>query len=294
MLESGTSNEESIINFGDNVSTNARFIGRITYRHADDSLRFRVNNSERITILNNGNVGIGNTAPAHKLHLGAATAEIAELGFSVISSGTVPSTELGYPIIYGSTSGGSSPDDQAGRLVLQSRSNSNTGDDIFFITGNAADTTLKIIGGSNKVSIPAMSASSDVQTDGSTFLITTSDERLKDIHGYVTYGLNEIMEIKPILFNFKTDPEGSESNIGFSAQNVQKVIPEAVHEDGEGYLGLNSRGIISALVNSIKELKAEIDSGFALNVKAIKELKAENDELRQLICLDHPEAELCQ
>jgi hypothetical protein len=32
---------------------------------------------------------------------------------------------------------------------------------------------------------------------------------------------------------------------------------------------------------------------FLLKIRAIKELTAENDELRELFCLDHPEAEVC-
>ena len=29
-------------------------------------------------------------------------------------------------------------------------------------------------------------------------------------------------------------------------------------------------------------------------VKAIQELKAENDALKELVCLDHPDAEVCK
>jgi hypothetical protein len=41
---------------------------------------------------------------------------------------------------------------------------------------------------------------------------------------------------------------------GFSAQNVQKVIPEAVGKDRNGNLTLSDRPILAAIVNAIKEL----------------------------------------
>ena len=44
---------------------------------------------------------------------------------------------------------------------------------------------------------------------------------------------------------------------GFSAQNVQANIPEAVGQDDRGFLTLSDRPIIGALVNSVKELKTE-------------------------------------
>ena len=49
--------------------------------------------------------------------------------------------------------------------------------------------------------------------------------------------------------------------IGFSAQDVQKVIPQAITgtEGSEKYLSLDDRPIIAALVNAVKELSARVD-----------------------------------
>ena len=48
--------------------------------------------------------------------------------------------------------------------------------------------------------------------------------------------------------------------VGFSAQNVQEHIPEAVGQNAHGYLTLSDRPLIAALVNSVKELKEENES----------------------------------
>ena len=56
----------NIINFGDSGSSTA---GRILYRHTGDSMAFNVAGNEAVRIINGGNVGLGNTAPAKNLHI---------------------------------------------------------------------------------------------------------------------------------------------------------------------------------------------------------------------------------
>lgn len=87
-----------------------------------------------------------------------------------------------------------------------------------------------------------------------------SDERLKDISGNFNAGLDDIMKLDPIRYHYKKDNAkdlGSEEEyIGLSAQQVEKVIPEAV-DTVEGYKVLNNDPIIWAMLNSIKQLKVE-------------------------------------
>jgi hypothetical protein len=86
---------------------------------------------------------------------------------------------------------------------------------------------------------------------------TFSDARLKDIAGKFERGLHEILALEPIRYHYKADnpmgaPPGDE-HIGFIAQSVQKVIPEAVIERPDGYLMLNNDPIMWTLVNALKE-----------------------------------------
>jgi hypothetical protein len=94
-----------------------------------------------------------------------------------------------------------------------------------------------------------------------------SDERLKN-HAPYTGGLEEILGITPIRFTYNElgqkfggwDKE--HVYVGFSAQNVQKSIPEAIQgtEGEEEYLSFDDRPVIAALVNAVKELTKRIKS----------------------------------
>ncbi len=97
-------------------------------------------------------------------------------------------------------------------------------------------------------------------TDASGNVTASSDERLKDIQGAFTKGLEAVLAIDPIDYKWKggTGFDTASAYTGFSAQNVRLSIPEAVGEDPKGYLTLSDRPILAAVVNAIKELNLRV------------------------------------
>lgn len=90
-------------------------------------------------------------------------------------------------------------------------------------------------------------------------IIQTSDARLKINIVPLYYGLNEVMQMKPVQYNWKETPDGNKE-IGFLAQDIQQLIPEAVVAPANGdALGMKYTELIPVLVNAIQEQQKQID-----------------------------------
>jgi len=94
--------------------------------------------------------------------------------------------------------------------------------------------------------------------DASGNISSVSDERLKYIQGNYGVGLKQLLKVNPIVYKWKpvSKMETAHSYIGFSAQNIRDVLGDnAIGVNKEGYLSIQDRAIMAAMVNSIKELK---------------------------------------
>lgn len=135
---------------------------------------------------------------------------------------------------------------------------------IFFTGGTDAGSEIACMngsglqpGGDNKYSLGKNGARwSEVWSANG--VIQTSDARLKTDIINLKYGLGELMQLRPVSYRWK-DKTGT-AKIGLIAQEVQQVIPEVVSGNEEnGNLGMNYAELVPLLINSIKELKQEVD-----------------------------------
>jgi hypothetical protein len=86
-----------------------------------------------------------------------------------------------------------------------------------------------------------------------------SDARLKrDFTGF-TDPLGMVGELKGYYFYWNTGKDKTRQ-VGFSAQEVQKVIPEVVSEGEDGYLSIEYGKMAPLLVEAIKELNAKVEA----------------------------------
>ena len=97
--------------------------------------------------------------------------------------------------------------------------------------------------------------------DGSGNITSSSDRRIKNNIKDFKYGLAEVLKLRPRTFRYNADSSNTDMS-GFIAQEVQQVIPGAVHEakDKQGTLSLETNAILAAAINAIQELSAEIDT----------------------------------
>ena len=104
----------------------------------------------------------------------------------------------------------------------------------------------------------------DFHADGDVIAFSTtisSDAKLKEDIKLLPNALDKIEKLNGVTFKWKRDGAPS---AGVIAQDVQKVLPEAVKEvtslsNGEKHLSVNYHALTSILIESIKELKAEIE-----------------------------------
>ncbi len=131
--------------------------------------------------------------------------------------------------------------------------------------------------GANRSSLPSRLSGiyagyfdGDVKVNGTltaTTITTTSDYRLKQNISYLKEINNLLSQLNPISFNFKQDTtnlsytknvqEKQNTHYGFVAQEVQKVLPNIVYENQDGYLSVNYIELIPLLIQSAKEFQTE-------------------------------------
>ncbi len=103
----------------------------------------------------------------------------------------------------------------------------------------------------------------------------TSDRRLKRNIRPLKRPLDRVIELEGVVYEWNVDeyPDrglGQGEQIGLIAQDVEKVMPQLVSEDGDGYKAVSYAKLTAVLVEAVKELKALAES----QQKEIERLRA--------------------
>tara|TARA_B100001094_G_scaffold315953_1_gene356579 strand:+ start:6027 stop:8537 length:2511 start_codon:yes stop_codon:yes gene_type:complete len=96
---------------------------------------------------------------------------------------------------------------------------------------------------------------------------STSDEKLKKYIKPIPNALDKVSQIRGVEFDWKaTDQKMRDEvhsfeghDVGVIAQEIEKVLPEVVTTRDNGYKAVKYEKIVPLLIESIKELKAEIE-----------------------------------
>jgi len=126
-------------------------------------------------------------------------------------------------------------------------------------TGNAATVTNGVYTTGTQTIGGAKTFSSNVTAPD---FIATSDERLKDIIEPISGALDKVCAIDGFIYKWNNKAPSKDTvtrQVGVSAQDVQAVLPEIVEEGADGFLQLSYDRLIPLLVESIKELRAEVE-----------------------------------
>ena len=242
---------ETFIDFGD---TDDNDVGQISYDHADNSMAFKTNATERMMINSSGNVGVGSTPVSTLRNDGHATEKGLQVGrAAMLFSDTGLTTDL------------------------QNNSHLNNSDQRVAMTGTLGATLYGQYNGQHTWYTAAAVAAPNVQSmtarmslDISGNLVvggnvtafgSPSDIRLKENIEVIPDALDKVKQLRGVTFNYIKD--GNKST-GLIAQDLEKVLPDAVYvtsdvDDGEDkHLAVRYGNTVGLLVEAIKELEARV------------------------------------
>lgn len=101
-----------------------------------------------------------------------------------------------------------------------------------------------------------------------------SDRRLKkNIETIEETVLDRVSKLRPVRFHWKDDSDDVEKTVGFIAQEVQELFPDAISENGDR-LAISSAEIAAYTIAGLQEHKAQSDEKMA-------NLQAENADLKE-------------
>ena len=263
-------------------------------------------NATAITIDSSENVGIGTSSPVSKLDIASGDVTISNSSnapFINFVDNTTRSQSLARiamdqvsgtagQLLFSTTTGGTLSEamriDSSGNLLVgtttAAASSTTTIKGALGLVGSSSNSTSSI-----KFNNSANTKYWSIDTDTANFYIADadfshygylvqtmtawafgSDRRLKENIVDVPYGLDAVMAMQPRAFKFKSS--GAET-IGFVAQELQAVVPEAVtgteveyldddtpQEKANKSLGVSKDTLIPVLVKAIQEQQATIEA----------------------------------
>jgi len=200
-----------------------------------------------IDIAADGNVGVGIGSPARRLHVHSAANTVLLLTDTASGSASTDGLQL--------IQGGANSfieNQEAGTMTFRTSA-----------TDRLTITAAGSVGIATAAPTDTLSVNGTASKTGGGAWAVFSDERLKNITGRFNSGLKAVMQLQPIRYEYKADNalglKANGENIGFGAQTLQRVIPEAVTRNANGYLQVNNDPIIWTMLNAIKEQQKEIE-----------------------------------
>ena len=208
---------------------------------------------------NSGNVGVGTTSPVQGVHIVGDRVLLESTGNAVLTTlATRENPDRGYELVGTYTDPGF---DQSA-IYIAGYNGKNPGGNYDYTFDNASKEKGIFCGKNNGGNVSAT-----LPITATAFNVSSSRRAKKNITTS-QYGLNDILKIKPVKYQYNFDKSGLYT-IGFIAEEVSEIIPEVVtYYDENGKVVSREEGIPismdyskmnAVLVNAVKEQQAEID-----------------------------------
>ncbi len=222
--------------------------------------------------LYNGKMGINNNSPQYDLHVGnGSIAAVNGSNTRVVVSDNDNGQRAALL--------GLAKTDAGTRVEAQLEANGNIISGPSVIVGSAsshplylrtANITRMTILSTGNVGINTTSPNYTLEVNGTAAKTgggswdSPSDIRLKENVRNYNDGLNKILSIRPVQFNY-TQASGYNSEkdqIGVVAQELEKIAPymvDSFEKEGEEFLTVNNSAMVYMLINAVKEMNQKIE-----------------------------------
>ncbi len=107
----------------------------------------------------------------------------------------------------------------------------------------------------------------------------SSDVRLKKDIDPITLGLDAVLRLEGKTFKWRDESLSQETHIGLIAQDVEKVIPELVTEDENGFKAIAYAKLTTILIEAIKDQQGQM----TVQQDQIAALEKENTQLKTIM-----------
>lgn len=109
-----------------------------------------------------------------------------------------------------------------------------------------------------------------------------SDFRLKQNIATVTDMLGKIRNLNTVNFNWIDEARGTSTQLGYIAQDVEKVFPEVIKKDENGFLKVNYLSLSAIYTNAIKELDLLVSENANKVLDILNRLTKNEEEILNL------------
>jgi hypothetical protein len=210
--------------------------------------------TERMRIASNGNTAIG-----------ATDTTLAKL---YVSGYGTPNSLMTQPVLSASSGSNTVQLGSDGTHALIGAGNS--GSSLILLSRASGEYTQAIvIASNNTVKINNLGTGTVYSNGGVLTNTNPSDKNLKENITDLSFGLNEILKLRPVSFDWKNNLKNQSTQYGFIAQEVQKILPQLVNEFDSfedeqteisiKRLGLDKDAIFVSLVKAIQELTQKVN-----------------------------------
>jgi len=112
----------------------------------------------------------------------------------------------------------------------------------------------------SNVRFAGLASITDLRTDADGDLFNGSDFNLKNSIDTINFGLSDVLKLKPVSFNWNDEARNINEykSMGFIAQDVMDVIPNAASTMGDGDMQVDYNAIVATLTKAIQEQQALI------------------------------------